>query len=169
MRSALACQQWFGRADFVGFVNRSWIKMASLCSKTSALKAIPVCRMLATLAYPPNCSNKASPTWCASATDGGTAFGTVIVHVAPESAIGGTLALVQEGDMIKLDVANRSLHLDVSPEELAQRRQAWQPLAPQMARGYVSMYLNHVQQADTGVDFDFLVGKSGAGVPETNH
>ena len=89
--------------------------------------------------------------------------------VAPESAIGSTLALVQNGDMIELDVANRRLHLDISQAELAQRQQAWQPRPPHTTRGYVSMYLNHVQQADKGADFDFLVGKSGAGVPQANH
>lgn len=99
----------------------------------------------------------------------GTAFGTVVLHVAPESAIGGALALVQNGDMIELDVANRRLHLDVSEEELAQRREAWQPRPKPTERGYVSMYLSHVQQADKGVDFDFLVGKSGAGVSHGNH
>lgn len=100
----------------------------------------------------------------------GTAFGTVVLHVSPESAIGGTLALVQNGDMIELDVPNRRLHLDVSDEELARRRAAWQPRTPHMERGYVSMFLNHVQQADTGADFDFLVGKSGgAPVLQGNH
>jgi dihydroxy-acid dehydratase len=91
----------------------------------------------------------------------GTAFGTVVLHVSPESAVGGTLALGQDGDMIELDVANRRLHLDVSEEELARRRAAWTPRAPHTERGYVSLFLSHVQQADKGADFDFLVGKSG--------
>lgn len=99
----------------------------------------------------------------------GTAFGTVVLHVAPESAVGGTLALVQNGDMIELDVAGRRLHLDVSDEELAKRHQAWKARQPHTERGYVSMYLSHVQQANTGADFDFLVGKSGAGVSHGNH
>lgn len=99
----------------------------------------------------------------------GTAFGTVILHVAPESAVGGVLALVQDGDIIELDVSNRRLHLDVSDEELAQRRQAWKPRPPSAERGYVHLYLSHVQQANTGVDFDFLVGKSGASVARGNH
>jgi dihydroxy-acid dehydratase len=99
----------------------------------------------------------------------GTAFGTVVLHVAPESAVGGNLALVQNGDMIELDVPNRRLHLDVSSEELARRRAAWQARPPFMERGYVSMYLSHVQQADKGADFDFLVGKSGAFVTHGNH
>ncbi|MCL4880059.1 MAG: dihydroxy-acid dehydratase [Anaerolineae bacterium] len=99
----------------------------------------------------------------------GTAFGTVVLHVAPESAIGGTLALVQNGDMIELDVPNRRLQLDLSEEELARRRAAWRPRSPYTERGYVSMFLEHVQQANVGADFDFLVGKSGADVPHGNH
>lgn len=100
----------------------------------------------------------------------GTAFGTVILHVAPESAIGGTLALVQNGDMIELDVPNRRLHLDVSDEELAARRAAWQPpVTPHAERGYARLYVEHVQQADQGVDLDFLRGKSGAFIPRDSH
>jgi dihydroxy-acid dehydratase len=99
----------------------------------------------------------------------GTAFGTVILHVSPEAAIGGTLALVQDGDMIELDVPNRRLHLDVPEAELARRRAQWQPRPPHTERGYVSLYTAHVQQADTGADFDFLVGKSGAAVAHGNH
>ena len=99
----------------------------------------------------------------------GTAFGTVVLHVAPESAVGGTLALVQNGDYIELDVANRKLHLDVPEEELAKRRAAWTPPAKPTERGYVSLYINHVQQADRGVDLDFLVGGSGDYVPKDNH
>ena len=86
-----------------------------------------------------------------------------------ESAIGGTLGLVENGDMIELDVKNRRLHLDLSEEELARRRAAWQTPAPHTDRGYVHLYVSHVQQADTGVDFDFLVGNSGDGVPKDSH
>jgi len=99
----------------------------------------------------------------------GTAFGTVVLHTAPESAIGGTLALVQSGDMIELDVPNRRLHLDVPDAELAQRRAAWRPAAPRADRGYVRLYINHVQQANTGADLDFLVGKSGSVVDRESH
>ncbi|MCA9983480.1 MAG: dihydroxy-acid dehydratase, partial [Anaerolineales bacterium] len=99
----------------------------------------------------------------------GTAFGTVILHVSPESADGGTLALVQDGDMIELDTAGRRLHLDVSAEELARRRAAWTPRKPFLERGYVSMYLKHVQGADKGADLDFLVGGSGAFLTRGNH
>jgi dihydroxy-acid dehydratase len=99
----------------------------------------------------------------------GTAFGTVILHVAPEAAIGGVLALVRNGDMIELDVKNRRLHLDVPDEELASRRKSWTPPEHEVARGYVKLYLEHVQQAHQGVDFDFLVGKSGSLVKRDSH
>ena len=94
----------------------------------------------------------------------GTAYGTVVLHIAPESAVGGTLALVRDGDMIELDVAQRRLHLDVAPEELARRRATWRAPAAHDARGYTRLFLDHVQQADRGVDFDILVGGSGQGV-----
>ncbi len=99
----------------------------------------------------------------------GTAYGTVVLHVSPESAIGGTLALVQNGDWIELDVPNRKLQLLVDEEELVRRRAAWQAPAPMAERGYVSMYIRHVEQAHLGVDLDFLVGKSGSEVTRDNH
>ncbi len=99
----------------------------------------------------------------------GTAYGTVVLHIAPEAAAGGTLALVQTGDMIELDVAKRRLHLDVSEEELARRRKKWKAPALPMSRGYVRLYVEHVLQADKGADLDFLVGSSGAAVPKDNH
>ena len=99
----------------------------------------------------------------------GTCFGTVVLHVAPESAVGGPLALVQDGDMIELDVANRSLNIDVSEEELKRRHAAWKPRAPSTDRGYVRMYIDHVLQADEGVDLDFLKGGSGSDVPRQSH
>jgi len=98
----------------------------------------------------------------------GTAYGTVVLHVSPEAAAGGPLALVQTGDMIELDVAARRLHLDVSDQELARRREAWSaPESPK--RGYYKLYVDHVLQADAGADFDFLVGASGAEVPRNSH
>jgi L-arabonate dehydrase len=99
----------------------------------------------------------------------GTAYGTVVLHVAPEAAAGGPLALVKNGDLITLDVAARSLHLHASEIELAARRAAWSPPAPHSERGYVRLYTDHVLQADRGADFDFLVGASGAPVPRDNH
>ncbi|MET0744288.1 MAG: dihydroxy-acid dehydratase, partial [Microvirga sp.] len=99
----------------------------------------------------------------------GTAYGTVVLHTAPEAATGGPLALVRNGDLITLDVAARSLHLHVEAEELDQRRAGWTAPEAHTARGYVKLYVDHVLQADDGVDFDFLVGKSGAAVPRDNH
>jgi dihydroxy-acid dehydratase len=99
----------------------------------------------------------------------GTAFGTVVLHVSPEAAAGGPLALVQSGDWIELDVPGRTLTLDVSEDELARRRLAWTPPEPVYDRGYARLYVEHVQQADQGADLDFLVGASGAGVPRHNH
>lgn len=99
----------------------------------------------------------------------GTAYGTAVLHVSPESAIGGTLALVQNGDMIELDVSQRKLHLDVPDEELEKRRANW--VAPKFAsaRGYVNLYVKHVMGADKGADFDFLQGGSGSVVTRDSH
>ncbi len=99
----------------------------------------------------------------------GTAFGTVVLHTAPEAAAGGTLALVQDGDMIALDVGQRRLELEVPEDELARRRARWSPPEPAMDRGYCRLYVDHVLQADRGVDFDFLVGGSGAPVARDSH
>ncbi len=99
----------------------------------------------------------------------GTAYGTVVLHTAPEAAAGGNLALVQSGDMIELDVAGRRLHLEVSEEELANRRAAWSPPAPSMASGYQKLYYDTVMQADRGADLDFLAGCRGAEVPRESH
>jgi dihydroxy-acid dehydratase len=95
----------------------------------------------------------------------GTASGTVVLHVAPESAIGGPLALVADGDVIELDVDRRRLDVLVSDEELARRRAAWTAPPPSADGGYRQLYLDHVQQADTGADFDFLGGCRGGAVP----
>ncbi|TIT67973.1 MAG: dihydroxy-acid dehydratase [Mesorhizobium sp.] len=98
----------------------------------------------------------------------GTAYGTVVLHVAPEAAAGGTLALVRDGDLIELDVAGRRLELLVSDEELAIRRRDWKPPTPPLG-GYQSLYVERVLQADKGCDFDFLVGRRDAGVPRHSH
>jgi dihydroxy-acid dehydratase len=90
----------------------------------------------------------------------GTAYGTVVLHVSPESSIGGVLGLVQTGDYIVLDVPGRKLHLEVDEEELAKRKAAWKPPEPHTDRGYVHLYAKTVQQAHLGADLDFLVGKS---------
>jgi L-arabonate dehydrase len=99
----------------------------------------------------------------------GTAYGTVVLHVAPEAAAGGALALVENGDLIELDVAKRRLELLVPEEELAQRRRKWEEPEPPLVRGYWRLYFDHVLQANEGADLDFLVGKSGAFVPRDNH
>ncbi len=99
----------------------------------------------------------------------GTAAGTVVLHVAPESAIGGTLALVKDGDMIELDVQNRRLHLDVSDEELKKRKAEWTAPPPMATRGYVKFYIDHVQQAHLGVDLNFLQGGSGNTITRDLH
>src|SRR5437773_10652383 len=85
----------------------------------------------------------------------GTAYGTVVLHTAPEAAAGGPLALVRNGDLIELDVAKRKLLLHVSAQELARRRKAWKPPKPPMARGYWKLYVEHVNQASDGADLDF--------------
>jgi L-arabonate dehydrase len=86
----------------------------------------------------------------------GTSFGTVVLHIAPEAAVGGPLAIVQNGDEIELDVANRRLELLVPIAEIAKRLAEWRPPVPHFDRGYGKMYLDHVLQADSGCDFDFL-------------
>jgi len=98
----------------------------------------------------------------------GTAYGTVVLHVSPEAAAGGPLALVRDGDMISLDVEARRIHLEVSEAELETRRQTWQP-AEIPKRGWYRLYVEHVQQAHLGADLDFLVGGSGAEVPRDSH
>jgi dihydroxy-acid dehydratase len=99
----------------------------------------------------------------------GTAYGTVVLHTAPEAAAGGPLALVRNGDTIELDVEARRLQLLVSDEELARRRAEWRPPQPHAVRGWVKLYCETVQQADKGVDLGFLVGGSGAPVGRESH
>ena len=110
-------------------------------------------------------------TWSASPTRAcrGTAYGTVVLHVAPEAAAGGPLALVRNGDLITLDVAARRLHLHVDDAELARRRARWHRRPSRAARGYAKLYVDHVLQADRGADLDFLVGKERRAVRRDNH
>jgi dihydroxy-acid dehydratase len=96
----------------------------------------------------------------------GTSYGACVLHVAPESYIGGPLALVQDGDLIELDVGARKLELLVSAEELAQRRAAWQRPRPRYERGFAMLYQQHITQADQGCDFDFLEGTAPTPEPE---
>ena len=99
----------------------------------------------------------------------GTGFGTVVLHVSPEAAAGGTLAIVQTGDLITLDVPGKKLHLHVSDEVIAQRKQQWADASATVPRGYVHLYREHVQQAHLGADFDFLRGSSGSAVTRDSH
>ncbi len=99
----------------------------------------------------------------------GTAYGTVVLHTSPEAAAGGPLALVKNGDMIELDVAKRKIVLEVSAAELAKRRKAWKPLPSHDTRGWVKLFCENVNQADKGVDLEFLVGGSGAPIPRESH
>ena len=99
----------------------------------------------------------------------GTGFGTVVLHVSPEAAMGGNFSLIQNGDLIQLDVPNRSLQIVITEKELEQRRKKAKALAPSVNRGYVGLYLRHVEQANTGADFDFLKGMSGSEVTRDSH
>jgi dihydroxy-acid dehydratase len=100
----------------------------------------------------------------------GTSYGACILHVSPETAIGGPLALVQTGDTITVDVDARTIHLNVSDSELSARKAIWdkasESIKPRWERGYGFMFKKHVMQADTGCDFDFLETNFGAAVPE---
>lgn len=99
----------------------------------------------------------------------GTGFGTVVLHISPEAAVGGTLGLVQNGDIISLDAHNRTLQLEVSEEELALRRATWIQAEKMHPRGYVHLYQTHVEQAHLGADMDFLKGGSGSKVTRDSH
>ena len=99
----------------------------------------------------------------------GTAYGTVVLHVCPEAAVGGNLAVVRDGDMIGLDVAARRIHLDVSQQELERRKAGWKPRQNNINSGYQQLYIEHVMQANTGADFDFLTGCRGHEVPRESH
>ena len=96
----------------------------------------------------------------------GTSYGGCLLHCAPEAAVGGPLALGRSGDLITVDVPARTIHLNVSDDELAARRATWTPPPPRYERGYGWMFGRHILQADQGCDFDFLETQFGAPVPE---
>jgi dihydroxyacid dehydratase/phosphogluconate dehydratase len=96
----------------------------------------------------------------------GTSYGTCVLHVAPESFVGGPLALVRTGDMIELDIAARRLHLDVADDELARRKSEWRQPPRKFQRGFGAIYANHITQADVGCDFDILEGNAPTPDPE---
>ncbi|MBW7838776.1 MAG: dihydroxy-acid dehydratase [Chitinophagaceae bacterium] len=99
----------------------------------------------------------------------GTAFGTVVLHVSPEAAVGGNFAVIRNGDIITLDVPNRTLTLNVSDEELETRKKNYIPTLPDIPRGYTNLYINHVLQANEGADLDFLRGCSGSEITRDSH
>jgi L-arabonate dehydrase len=99
----------------------------------------------------------------------GTAYGTTVLHTAPEAAAGGPLAIVQNGDIVELNVPKRLLHLHISDEEMARRLKAWIAPKPPMDSGYWKLYIDNVNQADEGVDLGFLRGRRGSAVPRDNH
>lgn len=99
----------------------------------------------------------------------GTGYGTCVLHVSPEAAAGGPLALIRTGDLVELDVAGRRLDLDVDEEEMRSRREAWTPPDPPASRGWTKLYFERVLQANEGADLDFLTGSSGSGVPRHSH
>lgn len=99
----------------------------------------------------------------------GTGFGTVILHASPEAALGGNFAVIKNGDVISLDITNRSLKLHVTDEELIKRKSEWKPIHKTYHRGYVKLYQTHVQQAHLGADMDFLKGGSGSEVTRDSH
>ena len=96
----------------------------------------------------------------------GTSYGTCVLHVAPESFVGGPLALVKSGDLIELDVDRRELNLKVDAAELARRKSAWRQPEQKFARGYGAIFSRHIRQADEGCDFDFLEGTAPIPEPE---
>jgi dihydroxy-acid dehydratase len=99
----------------------------------------------------------------------GTAYGTVVLHVSPESAAGGPLALVKDSDEIELDVDSRRIDLLISDDEMSHRRAAWTAPPPRATGGYQQLYIDHVLQSDRGADLDFLLGCRGAAVPRESH
>lgn len=96
----------------------------------------------------------------------GTSYGACVLHISPESFVGGPLALVKTGDMISVDVPARTINLDISEEEFARRKAAWKAPEPKYERGYGWMFSKHIQQANEGCDFDFLRTDFGKAVPE---
>ena len=99
----------------------------------------------------------------------GTAYGTVILHTSPETAVKGPLAAVQNRDEIKIDVKNGIMELLISDEEIKKRLSVYKPILPDIKSGYQKMYIDHVMQADKGADLDFLVGRRGSEVKRHSH
>ncbi|HKV48206.1 MAG TPA: IlvD/Edd family dehydratase [Candidatus Acidoferrales bacterium] len=142
-----------------------------LVMKNCGPKGYPGMPEVGNMALPPKLLQKgvADMVRISDARMSGTAYGTVVLHVCPEAAVGGNLALVRDGDFIELDVPARKLQLDVSEEILNERRATWKPPSPAMDGGYQRLYVDHVQQASCGADLDFLIGCRGDGVPRESH
>ena len=135
-----------------------------LVLKNVGLKGYPGMPEVGNMGLPPKLLEKGI-TDMVRISDGrmsGTGFGTVVLHVSPEAALGGTLAFVQNGDWITLDVPKRRLHLHVEDAELQRRRSRFVPADPAYHRGYTKLFIDHVLQPDQGADFDFLTGCSGS-------
>jgi dihydroxyacid dehydratase/phosphogluconate dehydratase len=146
---------------------------ACWCSRAADPRAIRACPKSATCRCRASCSRSGIKDMVriSDARMSGTAFGTVVLHVAPEAAAGGPLAIVRSGDEILLDGPNRRLELLVSEREIATRLEVWRKNQgpPKYTRGYYRLYTEHVTQADRGCDFDFLAGASGSTVERESH
>jgi dihydroxy-acid dehydratase len=159
--------------DFRGRIDREDLDIDETCVmvlKNCGPKGYPGMAEVGNMPLPPKLLRKGirDIVRISDARMSGTAYGTVILHVSPEAAAGGPLALVRNGDMIELDVPARRLHLDISDQELSRRRVDWQP--PDVPhRGWYKLYVDHVQQAHLGADLDVLVGGSSVEVPRDSH
>jgi len=159
--------------EFHGRINDQYLDIDESCVmilKNCGPRGYPGMAEVGNMLLPPKILSKgvSDMVRISDARMSGTAYGTVVLHACPEAAAGGPLALVQSGDMVTLDVPKRTLHLEVDDNTLAARRAKWTP--PQLPdRGWLKLYVEHVQQADKGADLDFLVGRSGARVARDSH
>jgi dihydroxyacid dehydratase/phosphogluconate dehydratase len=167
----LRSARWFRKDDLPGFVHRSTLAAAGWSRED--LMTRPVIGILNTWSDMNPCNPRhllergvSDMLRISDARMSGTAYGAAVLHVSPEAAVGGPLALVRDGDVIELDVAERRLQLCVDANELERRRQVWQPPASAHARGYRRLYDQHVEQAHRGCDFDFLRGANAETLPE---
>ncbi len=179
----LCSQAWFGPKDKGGFIHRSWMKNQGwpddlfnadetcvMVLKNCGPRGYPGMAEVGNMPLPPKILRQGITDMVRISDPrmSGTAYGSVILHTAPEAATGGPIGLVQTGDTITLDVPARRLCLEVDEAMLNRRRSEWKaPSKP--SRGWSQLYVDHVLQADQGVDFDFLVGKSGSHVERDSH
>ncbi|WP_024312155.1 L-arabinonate dehydratase [Sinorhizobium medicae] len=156
--------------DYHALINREDLDIDETCImvlKYCGPKGYPGMAEVGNMGLPPKVLKKGVTDMIriSDARMSGTAYGTVILHTAPEAAEGGPLALVENGDLIEVDIPNRTLHLHVSDEEFARRRAAWVSPVKPLSGGYGSLYMKTVMQADAGADLDFLVGPRGDRIP----